>query len=117
MGLLDKVEHALDLKIAKLGADLTGRAPSTAAYRGPARTLAPTDLDAFLDAAESRDEPVRVVPHRMPRHARPQTAQRFLSEVHTLNPLRLRRLRRDLRWLRKLAEKAGIDPHEIGYYL
>jgi hypothetical protein len=45
--------------------------------------------------------------------AAPPSVQDFIHHVYTKYPLRVRRLRKDSRWLRKQAVKYGIDPDQV----
>lgn len=59
------------------------------------RPLDRTDIDAFFEAAEGRPAPKSAAAAKAD----------FLERVRRDYPWRMKRLNRDLKWLRKLAEK------------
>ena len=73
------------------------------------RALGEDDVDSFIRASTTRDT------------ARPRSGaserSKFLRWVGARYPMRLRRLGRDLDWLRKQARKYGLDEDEIKWLL
>jgi len=67
----------------------------------------------FLEAAGLGDIPTTRPPSRSSRQQLPA----FVQWVSGRNPLRFRRLAKDIEWLRKQAQKYGMDPEDVRWLL
>ena len=73
----------------------------------------------FLTAA-GLDSPFGEVPTQKPQRRRTSSRQQlpaFVQWVSGSYPLRFRRLAKDIEWLRKQAQKYGMDPEEVRWLL
>lgn len=79
-----------------------------------ARHLTEDDYDSFMAATEvPRDlEPLTVVRRRPRSHT-----SAFVTHMNRYYPLRMRRLRRDFKWLQKQARKNNIEPEDVRWML
>lgn len=122
MGFLERINDALDSKFSELTTQYGGyvsssraasdlRSPPTGRAPGAPRMLGSDDIEAFMQAAEDRPGPYGG--RGRPRAASPTTRARFLHEMRLMNPLRLARIERDIKWLRREALRRGIDPEEV----
>ncbi len=84
----------------------TDDAPPATTPRGNGRKrLSDDDVRSFAAAAADR----------APNSAKQR--EEFLKWVGAVDGRRLRRLGRDLDWLRRMATKAGLDPESIRWFL
>jgi hypothetical protein len=82
------------------------------------KPLSQSQLDDFLEAAEERPALTEVVGRRGKAELLGNSGRmKFLTIMQRKYPLRMRRLVKDLEWLRKNASKNGLDPAEIRYML
>mgnify|MGYP001618657543 CR=1 FL=1 len=82
------------------------------------RLLTEDDYDDFMMAIERPDDlgPLtRAVPPAR-RHG-PKSPPGFMKMMSRRYPLRVRRLRRDFRWLQNHARKNDIDPEDVRWML
>lgn len=128
MNLLDRASDWLDNKInQQLDNVSDGRYPwetplprprlperSRPAY-SQRRPLEDNDVEDFIRAAEERPPIYQRGGSR--RMLRVSTQDSFLQSVRRMYPLRVRRLQRDVEWLRRQAVKQGIDPDEVRWML
>lgn len=70
--------------------------------RATPRVLTEDDVNGFLAASGQRPEPGGT------------SADEFMRRTRLAHPRRLRRLERDLEWLRTEARHAGVPAHELG---
>lgn len=80
----------------------------------PVRTVpAPLTSDDISDFERAASE--RPAPYHQPRpaRARASTWDSFMKGMNRLYPLRMARIERDLRWLRRRALDAGLDPEDV----
>jgi hypothetical protein len=83
--------------------------------KGDPAALTTDDVDAFLIA--SGQASAQPPPRQRKTRPQPGDVNEFLTFVRKRDPHRLHRLGRDLDWLRREANRFGIDPEEIRWLL
>jgi hypothetical protein len=82
---------------------------------GEPESLSNDDIDDFLAAAEDR---INETPKYKPPPSVPLAELKsFIDYCYAHNPVRVQRMRSDLRWMKKMAKRYGIKPSDVRWLL